>query len=191
MAGDPSLAVRTRLERLGAWVGSIEDDALLAEPAEAWVAEHRPLHGLVLNAAPSFGSGGQDGLTRCLQAVWLAIRSVATGTLIADREAGQLLLIAPRPDAGAHAQAARAALENLARTLSVEWARFAVTTVAVCPGAGTTEAELAELISFLLSAGGRYLSGCRLDLGRAQDELRPASYTPAARGAQAGVQDGP
>jgi NAD(P)-dependent dehydrogenase (short-subunit alcohol dehydrogenase family) len=47
---------------------------------------------------------------------------------------GRLLFLAPAPDAGPHAPAARAALENLARTLSVEWARFGITAVAITPG---------------------------------------------------------
>ena len=58
-----------------------------------------------------------------------------------------------------------AALENLARTLSVEWARYAITTVTIAPGSKTTEGELSELVCFLVSPGGEYLSGCLLELG--------------------------
>ena len=36
-----------------------------------------------------------------------------------------------------HADAARAGLENLARTLSIEWARYAITLVAIAPGRAT------------------------------------------------------
>ena len=53
----------------------------------------------------------------------MATRAVATGALI-PAGAGKCVLIAPRPDRGPFAGAARAALENLARTLSVEWARL-------------------------------------------------------------------
>ncbi|MBV9807120.1 MAG: hypothetical protein JO286_08060, partial [Solirubrobacterales bacterium] len=58
--------------------------------------------------------------------------------------AGKVLLIAPRSRAGSFAAAARAALENLARTLSVEWARYGATAVAVAPGvrAGITGGTL-------------------------------------------------
>ena len=54
-----------------------------------------------------------------------------------DAEAGgKLLLIAPPPsDAGA--EAARAGIENLARTLSVEWARYGIRTAALLPGEAT------------------------------------------------------
>ncbi len=61
--------------------------------------------------------------------------------------------------------AARAGLENLARTLSVEWARFAVRPVAILPGAATSSAEVAELVAFLVSPAGAYYSGCAFELG--------------------------
>ncbi len=75
-------------------------------------------------------------------------------------EAELIVLIAPRADA-----AARDGLENLARTLSVEWARRAMRVVAICPGPATSAQEVAELIAFLASAAGGYYSGCRFDLG--------------------------
>ncbi|MEA2318576.1 MAG: hypothetical protein QOD44_2765, partial [Solirubrobacteraceae bacterium] len=55
-----------------------------------------------------------------LDGAWLALRPEARAMI--DAEAGgKLLLIAPPPsDAGA--EGARAGLENLARTLSIEWA---------------------------------------------------------------------
>jgi NAD(P)-dependent dehydrogenase (short-subunit alcohol dehydrogenase family) len=87
--------------------------------------------------------------------------------MIESQVPGRLLLLAPAPDAGPHAPAARAALENLARTLSVEWARFGITAVAITPGTTTTPAELAELICFVISPAGAYFSGCRFDLGAA------------------------
>jgi NAD(P)-dependent dehydrogenase (short-subunit alcohol dehydrogenase family) len=94
----------------------------------------------------------------------LATRAVATGALIPG-SGGKVLLLAPRAGAGAHVDAVRAGLENLARTLSVEWARFAITVVAICPGSRTTDEELAGLVCFLLSPAGGYFSGCRFDLG--------------------------
>ncbi len=77
---------------------------------------------------------------------------------------GAIVLLAPRPDAVAHAEAVRSALENLARTLSVEWARYGITTTAVAPGAKTTEKDLATLVAFLCSSAGSYFSGSRLEL---------------------------
>jgi NAD(P)-dependent dehydrogenase (short-subunit alcohol dehydrogenase family) len=124
-----------------------------------------PLHALVFDAGASFGSGGEAGLRAALELAWLSARAVATGALIEADGPGKLVFVAPRPDAGPHAQAARAALENLARTLSVEWARFTVTAVTIAPGPATTEHELAQLVGFLVSDAGAYLSGCRFDLG--------------------------
>ncbi len=62
-------------------------------------------------------------------------------------------------------EAARSGLENLARTLSVEWARFGLTSVAICPGTETREEQIAELVCFLHCVAGEYFSGCRFDLG--------------------------
>ena len=77
---------------------------------------------------------------------------------------GQLLLLAPPPgDAGA--EAARAGLENLARTLSIEWARHGIRPVAILPGAATEPEEVAELAAFLASPAGDYYSGCHFRLG--------------------------
>jgi lipopolysaccharide/colanic/teichoic acid biosynthesis glycosyltransferase len=88
---------------------------------------------------------------------------VANGALI-PAGAGAIVLIGPRPDAGAHTEAVAAALENLARTLSVEWARYGISATAVVPGARTSAEDLATLIAFLCSVAGAYCSGCRFDL---------------------------
>jgi NAD(P)-dependent dehydrogenase (short-subunit alcohol dehydrogenase family) len=169
-AGQGAGAIAAGLERLGAWVDSLDDTLILTgDQAADWVRERAPLHGLVFDGRASFGAGDDAGLQATLELAWLATRAVATGALIPGQGEGRLLLIAPRPNAGVYADAARAGLENLARTLSVEWARFSVTPVAVCPGVRTTDDELAELVCFMLSPAGGYYSGCRFDLGIAQD----------------------
>ena len=99
-----------------------------------------------------------------LEPAWVAIRGVATGALIPGG-AGKIVLIAPRAAGGPFATAARAGLENLARTLSVEWARYGVTAVTIAPGARTADDELAELVCFLVSPAGDYFSGCGFELG--------------------------
>src|ERR671934_252664 len=53
-----------------------------------------------------------------------------------------------------YCEGGRAGLENLARTLSIEWARHAVTTVAIAPGASTSAGELAALVAYLASPAG-------------------------------------
>jgi NAD(P)-dependent dehydrogenase (short-subunit alcohol dehydrogenase family) len=75
------------------------------------------------------------------------------------------VLIGPPAQAGPRAQSAQAGLENLARTLSVEWARYGVSAVMMAPGVGATETDLSTLVAFLVSEAGEYLSGCRLELG--------------------------
>jgi hypothetical protein len=92
----------------------------------------------------------------------------------ADGATRKVLLIGPRPAGaagagGASSEPARAALENLARTLSVEWARFAIVTAMVAPGEQTTDEQVAMLVAFLCSSAGHYYSGCRFSLGGVTD----------------------
>ena len=103
-----------------------------------------------------------EGMQAALDAAWLAIRPVATAAMI-ERGGGRIVLLAPRPG-GADAAGTRAGLENLARTLSVEWARFQVRPVAILPGTATSSAEVAELVAFLASPAGEYYSGCAFTL---------------------------
>jgi NAD(P)-dependent dehydrogenase (short-subunit alcohol dehydrogenase family) len=131
----------------------------------ASVVAEGPADAIVYDAAAAFGEGGQAGLRDASARGWTAIRDVANDTLIPDDRGGKVVVIAPRPDAGAFAGAARAALENLARTLSVEWARYGITATVITPGNATTDDEIAQLACFLVSPGGDYFSGCRFSLG--------------------------
>jgi NAD(P)-dependent dehydrogenase (short-subunit alcohol dehydrogenase family) len=142
---------------------------------------------LVVDAASSFSSaarapGDRTGaagvaLRDCLDDAWHATHAVANAAFIDARRPGRIFYVAPRcrslPHAAhtgaaesgpGHADAARAGLENLARTLSIEWARYAITTVALAPGAQTTPDELAGVVAYLASPAGAYFSGCQLDL---------------------------
>jgi hypothetical protein len=107
--------------------------------------------------------GSRGGMQAVLDAAWDAIRPVATATMI-PREDGRIVLLAPRPG-DADSAGTRAGLENLARTLSVEWARFQIRPVAIVPGSETSSAEVAELVAFLASPAGEYYSGCAFELG--------------------------
>ena len=106
----------------------------------------------------AFDGAAVAGVPAVLDEAWDAIR----GSLADDQ---LIVLIAP-PPGDAHAEAARAGLENMARTLSIEWARRGIRPVAVMPGVATSPAEVAELVAFLASPAGAYYSGCRFDLGR-------------------------
>ena len=99
-----------------------------------------------------------------IERAWTAIRAIAVGALI-PAGAGRIVLLAPRAAASPYAAAVRAALENLARTLSVEWARYGITTTTIWPGPSTEEGDLAALVAYLCSPAGAYFSGRRFDLG--------------------------
>ena len=119
---------------------------------------------IVYDAGQAFSDSGRDGLREASARSWTTIRDVATEALI-PHERGKVVVIAPRPTAGAFADAARAALESLARTLSVEWARYGITATVITPGTDTTDEQIAELVCFLVSPAGDYFSGCRFSLG--------------------------
>jgi NAD(P)-dependent dehydrogenase (short-subunit alcohol dehydrogenase family) len=137
---------------------------------------------LVHDLRPAFAAGGNDALRATLDLAWVTVRAVANAAFIPEwgpgpasgghvaasgtRSGGRIALVAPAPDDGGPAVAGvRAATENLARTLSIEWARHTITTVAITPSAGTDDAQLAALAAFLASPAGDYWSGCRLALG--------------------------
>jgi NAD(P)-dependent dehydrogenase (short-subunit alcohol dehydrogenase family) len=163
LAGGVAPAIGQALAGLGAAVHEL-DAAFDEDGAAEWAAAVAPLHAVVFDAATTFGEGGQAHLAAALEAAWVAARGVATGALIPGG-GGKVLLIGPRAAGGSFSGAARAALENLARTLSVEWARYGVTAVAIAPGARTTDDELAEIVCYLASLAGEYFTGCVFELG--------------------------
>jgi NAD(P)-dependent dehydrogenase (short-subunit alcohol dehydrogenase family) len=137
-----------------------EDETMAAAvPADA--------DALVHDLRPAFEA---DGLQASLDLAWIAVRALATSAFIPDGRGGKIVLVAPPSGLGDPAAAARAAAENLARTLSIEWARHGITTVAITPGANTDDAQLAALAAYLASPAGDYFSGARLALG----EVAPA-----------------
>ena len=166
LAGPAGEGIASALRELGARVETWEGpDQPEDEEVGNWARERLPLRAVVYDARGSFEGGGPEALTRTLHQAWLAVREVAVGALIGAPEPGKVVLIGPVPDSGPHAQAAGAALENLVRTLSVEWARYGVTTVMVAPRPGVDGSRLAELVGFLCSPAADYLSGTRLDVG--------------------------
>jgi NAD(P)-dependent dehydrogenase (short-subunit alcohol dehydrogenase family) len=169
---DLEVAVRAACAELGARVSHCATDALAGEAAVeetvgAALAEVGSIDLLVVDGAGLF-AGGEDArvaLSACLDAAWSVTRAVASLAFLADGEhGGRALFLAPPPDAGPHAEAVRAGLENLARTLSIEWARHAITLVTIAPGEATPAGEVAALCAYLASPAGAYFSGCLLDL---------------------------
>jgi citronellol/citronellal dehydrogenase len=128
---------------------------------------------------------------------------------------GKVVSITVSPHMGfpgmAHTGAARAAVENMMRTLSVEWARFGVRLVAVAVGqfdtetlrtkypkeivenvAGTvplgrlgTEEEMAWLMAFLASPAGDFFSGCVITIDGARDNWF-GSWPPGGAASEGG-----
>jgi NAD(P)-dependent dehydrogenase (short-subunit alcohol dehydrogenase family) len=122
-----------------------------------------------------------------VDAVWDLTRSVAERSMIPNRD-GVVVFIGFSPRRGmaemAHAAAARAAIENLAGSLALEWSEHGIRTVCVALGNIATEGldgygpervaewerevplgrlgtpeEAAALIAFLTSPGGGYVTG--------------------------------
>jgi len=134
-----------------------------------------------------------------VEGTWLMTHTVATRAMIPDSRGGKIVNVTLSPHHGlpgmAHSSAARAAVENLTRVLSIEWARFGIRLTAVAPGpmatetmmtkypkpvvegvAATvplqrmgTEEEFAWLVAYIASPGGDYLSGAVLTLDGARD----------------------
>jgi NAD(P)-dependent dehydrogenase (short-subunit alcohol dehydrogenase family) len=167
-------AVRGALQELGALVRPCEvitgAEAVAEGDIEAAVSaaltDGARIGMLVLDGAGVFAAadGGRVGLRVCLESAWSVTRALVNAAFIPGGEGGRIVYIAPPPRAGAHADAARAGLENLARTLSVEWARHGITAVTIAPGDASSPSQLAALTAYLASEAGAYFSGCLLDL---------------------------
>jgi citronellol/citronellal dehydrogenase len=138
-----------------------------------------------------------------VEGTWLMSHAVATRAMMGrpgeSARGGKIVNVTLSPHHGlpgmAHSSAARAAVENLTRVLSIEWARFGIKLTAVAAGhfatdtlmtkypkqvvdgvAGTvplgrlgTEEEFAWLVAYLASPAGDYLSGAILTIDGARD----------------------
>jgi NAD(P)-dependent dehydrogenase (short-subunit alcohol dehydrogenase family) len=179
VAGSFARAVVQACEQLGARArayahdGIVDEAAMDAAVTSVLAAGSGGIDMLVVDGSSLFAS---SGLRACLDVAWDATRAVVNLALLpadpgapagpADcpRRGGRVVYLAPAPGAGEQADAARAGLENLARTLSVEWARHEITLVTIALGEGTDPGEAAALTAYLASPAGAYFSGCLLDL---------------------------
>jgi citronellol/citronellal dehydrogenase len=169
LAGPARPQVAAALEALGAATPALDADLADEAATDAAAAGLAGADALVVDAAARFAGtdAGADELAPLRAAAdgaWAATRAVANAVWIAPQRPGKLVVLAPPPGAGPHAEAARAALENLSRTLSIEWARFQIRTTTITPGAATTPETVAALTAYLVSPAGDYFSGARLDL---------------------------
>jgi NAD(P)-dependent dehydrogenase (short-subunit alcohol dehydrogenase family) len=127
--------------------------------------------GLFAHALARAGSDARPeparvALRACLDASWSATHALVNRAFLPAGRGGRIVYLTPAADAGEYAGAACSGLENLARTLSIEWARHGVTTAAVLPASGSAHRadEAAALTAYLASPAGAYFSGCLLDL---------------------------
>jgi NAD(P)-dependent dehydrogenase (short-subunit alcohol dehydrogenase family) len=161
------VAVSEACTELGAHVRmcatDASEEAIVDEMVIAAVAEMGHLDLLVLDGAGLFAD---RGLGPCLDATWNVTRAVTNLAFLPGERGGRIVYLAPggRGRSSEQADAACAGLENLARTLSIEWARHAITVVTVALGADTSAGEVAALTAYLASPAGAYFSGCQLDL---------------------------
>jgi NAD(P)-dependent dehydrogenase (short-subunit alcohol dehydrogenase family) len=162
--------VAAALAALGADVRAPGADPLDEEATRAAAAAAGRADAIVVDGAAAFGAGGPERLRAALDGAWNQVRAAATAGWIPSDEVpdagpgGKVVLLAPAPGAGPYAEAARAGLENLARTTSIEWARFGIRPTAVAPGPATAPGDLHGLVAYLVSPAGDYYAGCRFDL---------------------------
>lgn len=161
-------AVQEAFSELGARVSTClpdgEDEAAIDLAVAGVLADVGAIDMLLLDGAGLFAAGAPNALRACLDAAWNTTRAVVNHAFLPAGRGGRVVYIAPVPDAGERALAARAGLENLARTLSVEWARHEVNVIAIAPGPTTPAEQVAALAAYLASPAGAYFSGCLLDL---------------------------
>lgn len=176
--GDPiARAVNAGCSSLGASVmdlplsdgdGDLLDEDAIDVAVERLLADSGSVEMLVVDGAGLYAAGaGRAALVESMQACWSVTRAVVNRAFMADASSPpprRVVFVAPAPGAGEHADAARAGLENLARTLSIEWSRHGITPVALAPGDDTAADEVAALVAYLASPAGAYFSGCLLDL---------------------------
>ncbi|HEY2600403.1 MAG TPA: SDR family oxidoreductase [Thermoleophilaceae bacterium] len=169
------------------------------------IERHGRIHTLVNNAGGQFMSPAEDISPKGFRAVvqlnlegtWLVTHTVATRSMIPSG-GGKVISVTLSPHHGlpgmAHSSAARAAVENMMRVLSIEWARFGIKLTAIATGHFETDAiqkypeqvkagvartvplgrmgqplEQAWLVAYLASPAGDYYSGAIFTLDGARD----------------------
>jgi len=198
--------------RVEAHACDIREEEQIDALVEAVMERHGQIDVLVNNAGGQYMTPAEDITPKGFRTVirlnvegtWLMTHAVATRAMIPGGRdgiprGGKIVNVTLSPHHGlpgmAHSSAARAAVENLTRVLSIEWSRFGIRLTAIAPGpmatetlrtkypkpvvegvAGTvplgrlgTEEEFAWLVAYLASPAGDYVSGTVLTLDGARD----------------------
>jgi citronellol/citronellal dehydrogenase len=191
-----------------AHVCDIREERQVDGMVEQVLATHGQIDLLVNNAGGQFlapaesitPKGFRTVIRLNVEGTWLVTHAVATKAMIPSGRGGKVFSVTLSPHNGmpgmAHSGAARAAVENLMRTLSVEWARFGIRLLALAAGqfetqtlltkypeaiveriAHTiplgrmgTEREFAWLVAFLASPAGDFFSGAVITMDGARDD---------------------
>ncbi len=157
--------------------------------------------GQFMAPAETISYKGFRAVTRLnLDATWYVTTQVASRSMI-ERGYGKIVSITMTPRRGlpgmSHSSAARAGVESLTRTLSVEWGKYGIRTAAIAPGIVHTAAwenygldpdmmgekmpakrlqsadDVASLVGFLVSPGGDYISGATIVADGGFENLYP------------------
>jgi NAD(P)-dependent dehydrogenase (short-subunit alcohol dehydrogenase family) len=205
--------------RCEAVVCDIREEDRVAALVDDVLERHGRIDTLVNNAGGQYMSPAEDITSKGFNTVaqlnlggtWLMTHAVATKAMI-PAGGGKVVNVTLSPHHGlpgmAHSSAARAAVENLTRVLSIEWARFNIRLTAIATGHFETEAiqkypkpvrenvartvplqrlgrpeEQAWLVAYLASPAGDYFSGCVITIDGARDNWLgpwpPAQLTDA------------
>ena len=223
---EPLEETREAVEALGgsfdAMACDIRDEDAVSELVDSALARRGRIDVLVNNAGGQFlapaetisAKGFRTVTELNVQGTWNMTHAVATKAFI-PQESGKVVSVTLSPHNGmpgmVHSGAARAAVENMMRTLAVEWSRFGIRLVAVAPGQIDTEVfrtkypqvvvdtvprtiplgrlgrpeEVAWLIAYLASPAGDFFSGAVLTVDGARDNWF-GSWPPQMQAGEAG-----
>ncbi|MDQ6732040.1 MAG: SDR family oxidoreductase [Actinomycetota bacterium] len=192
--------------RITATVCDIREEDEVAGLVHGVLERHGRIDLLVNNAGGQFLAAAEDITPKGFRTVqrlnvegtWLMTHAVATRAMI-PAGAGKVVSITLSPHQGlpgmAHSSAARAAVENLMRVLSIEWARHQIKLNAIAAGQFGTETlytkcpqpivdalastiplgrlgrpeEIAWLVAWLASPAGDFVSGAVLTMDGGRD----------------------
>jgi citronellol/citronellal dehydrogenase len=184
----------------------VRDEEAVERLIDGLLERHGRLDTLVNNAGGQFLSpaeaitpkGFRTVVELNVQGTWLMTHAAATKAFI-PQGGGKVLSVTLSPHNGmpgmVHSGAARAAVENMMRTLAVEWARFGIRTCALAAGQFATETlltkypqaivdnlersipigragraeEMAWLVAYLASPAGDFFSGTTITIDGARD----------------------
>jgi citronellol/citronellal dehydrogenase len=184
----------------------IRDEEAVGPFVDGVLERHERIDVLVNNAGGQFLSpaeaitpkGFRTVIDLNVQGTWLMTHATATKAFI-PQGGGKVLSVTLSPHNGmpgmVHSGAARAAVENMMKTLATEWARFGIKTVALAAGQFKTETlmtkypqvvvdnlersipigrageseEMAWLVAYLASPAGDFYSGTTITIDGGRD----------------------